>query len=104
MLYRDTPSLTGYVLRKCLPNLLMNSCRCFNDFDLFGCLVKFDAETLNDAKIQINTQSFYGTYTFVPIVDGQIIVERPSATLKSGTVNGVHYLVSISNNLTRHPL
>ncbi len=30
-----------------------------------------------------------GTYTFVPVVDGTFITERPLVTLQRGKVNGV---------------
>ena len=55
-----------------------------------------DIETLQSANYDIVESAFYGTFPFVPVVDGTLIVERPTVTLARGKVNGVRnnlYLV-----------
>ena len=39
--------------------------------------------------MEINTNGFFGTFAFVPVVDGSFIIERPTELLKAGKVNGV---------------
>lgn len=45
------------------------------------CLQAVDAETLQTANYDLAGTSFFGTYIFVPVVDGTYIVERPTVTL-----------------------
>ena len=47
------------------------------------------ASALQTANTAINYADFYGTYVFVPVVDGTFIVERPTVTLEKRRVNGV---------------
>lgn len=44
---------------------------------------------LNAANVAVSEANFYGTFTFVPVVDFELIVERPSITLNKSQVNGV---------------
>ena len=37
--------------------------------------------------MEINNSGFYGTFVFVPVVDGVFITERPSLLLREGKVN-----------------
>lgn len=48
-----------------------------------------EAETLQIANQNISSAAFYGTFSFVPVVDGTFILERPTVTLTNGQVNGV---------------
>lgn len=41
------------------------------------------------ANMNLNLGEFFGTYAFVPVVDGTFIVERPTVTLEKRRVNGV---------------
>jgi hypothetical protein len=62
---------------------------CTHGSDSLECLRSIDATTLIEADTAIGVASFMGTYTFVPVVDGTFIVERPSVTLNRGKKNGV---------------
>ena len=48
-----------------------------------------DAQALESANDNLATSAFYGTFIFVPVVDGTFIIERPTVTLSKGRVNGV---------------
>ena len=39
--------------------------------------------------MDINRIGFYGTFVFVPVVDGTFITDRPTQLLKQRRVNGV---------------
>ncbi|KAH7903614.1 hypothetical protein BJ138DRAFT_1120210 [Hygrophoropsis aurantiaca] len=60
-------------------------------------LQTIDATTLQNANYDLAGTGFFGTYIFVPVVDGTYIVERPSETLAKGTVNG-DILLSVGNS------
>lgn len=63
--------------------------RCASSADTFKCLQGLDVGTLNEVNIQIGGSGFFGTFVFVPVVDGTFIVQRPTQTLQAGRVNGV---------------
>ena len=44
---------------------------------------------LEQVNFDIGQQGFFGTFFFVPVVDGEFIVERPLETLQKGHGNGV---------------
>ena len=52
-----------------------------------------DASALQTANTKINLAGFYGTFVFVPVIDGTFIVERPTVTLEKRRVNGVGDIV-----------
>jgi carboxylesterase type B len=54
-----------------------------------ACLRTVDAATLNNAANTIESGNFFGTFTFVPVVDGSLIVERPTVTLNNKKHNSV---------------
>ena len=63
---------------------------------MFMCLQSVEAGMLQAANYDVASSAFYGTFIFIPVVDGMFIVERPSVTLAKGWVNGVcdslHYI------------
>ncbi|KAJ7149023.1 Alpha/Beta hydrolase protein [Mycena crocata] len=63
---------------------------CCASGDSMKCLRDADASTLLAAGTQIGISGFLGLFSFVPVIDGKFIVERPSVTLKRGNLNG-HY-------------
>ena len=77
--------LTGLVL---IPSWL-KSCSCTKAGDPFACLVAVDSDILSQANDAVVSSAFYGTYVFVPVVDGTFITERPTVTLDRQVVNGV---------------
>jgi hypothetical protein len=54
-----------------------------------ACLRTVDAVALNNAAIAIEQGNFLGVLTFVPVVDGSFIVERPTVTLSKKKHNAV---------------
>ena len=62
---------------------------CTQSQDSLACLRSVSASSLLAADTDIGFQNFMETYTFVPVVDGSFIIERPTVTLQRGRVNGV---------------
>lgn len=62
---------------------------CFSATDALACLRAADVSALEMANMNLNLGEFFGTYAFVPVVDGTFIVERPTVTLEKRRVNGV---------------
>lgn len=65
------------------------SASCSDDVDPFACLVTVDAQILADANAAVAAAALYGTYVFVPVVDGTAIKERLTVALARGILNGV---------------
>ena len=66
---------------------LSNSCTATND--TLGCLRTTDLALLMSANQQVILSNFLGLFTFVPVVDGEFITERPVATLAKRHINAV---------------
>ena len=64
---------------------------CASSSDSLSCLRSASASTLSNVNNQIEGGGFYGTATFVPVIDGTLIVERPTVTLGKGNHNGVSH-------------
>ncbi|KIM79125.1 hypothetical protein PILCRDRAFT_568262 [Piloderma croceum F 1598] len=75
---------------------MLNLTNCDSASNTFACLLAVDADTLNNANNAITSSAFYGTFVFVPVVDGTFIVERPTVTLDRQIVNG-DVLLSVTN-------
>ncbi|KAF9468175.1 Alpha/Beta hydrolase protein [Collybia nuda] len=56
--------------------------------DTFACLRGTPAATLQNINIQMGDNAFFGTFAFVPVVDGTFITQRPTIALRQGKVNG----------------
>jgi len=69
---------------------------CNNALDAFACLVSVDSDTLSSANNAVALSAFYQTFVFVPVIDGEFIVENPVVTLDRRMVNG-DVLLSITN-------
>ncbi|KII89685.1 hypothetical protein PLICRDRAFT_52847 [Plicaturopsis crispa FD-325 SS-3] len=69
---------------------------CSGNNDTLSCLRGVDVGTLEGINVNINEAGFFGTFVFVPVVDGSFIVERPTVTLARGDVNG-EFALSITN-------
>ncbi|KAH9833434.1 alpha/beta-hydrolase [Rhodofomes roseus] len=76
----------------------VNQTNCSNASDKLECLRSANATTLQTANVNINEAGFYGTFVFVPVVDGSFIVERPTVTLQRKDFNG-EMLLSVTNSL-----
>jgi carboxylesterase type B len=62
---------------------------CTSASDTLSCLRSVDANILETVNANINLAGFFGTFTFVPVVDGEFITQRATEALKQGKVNGV---------------
>ncbi|KAH9478952.1 Carboxylesterase patB [Psilocybe cubensis] len=69
---------------------------CSSAIDSLECLRKVDVDTLQNANTEIYTSGFFGTFAFVPVVDGRFITNRPTVLLKNGRLNGKTHL-SVTN-------
>ncbi|KAG1753521.1 Alpha/Beta hydrolase protein [Suillus paluster] len=70
---------------------------CSLSSDTISCLRAADVNTLETLNYNINLNGFFGTFVFVPVVDGTFIVERPTVTISKGCLNG-NYLLAITNS------
>lgn len=48
-----------------------------------------DADILETINKNMAQSAFFGTFIWVPVVDGSLIVQRPSEAFKQGKVNSV---------------
>jgi carboxylesterase type B len=74
-----------------MSSLFQFKASCVDSTDSLDCLRTADAKLLLDASTSIGSANFLGTCTFVPVVDGTFIIERPTVTLKRGRLNGVGF-------------
>ncbi|KAJ7928409.1 Alpha/Beta hydrolase protein [Mycena leptocephala] len=61
---------------------------CATATDSMACLRAVDATILEAANTNISLSAFYGTFVFVPVVDGVFITQRPTVSMLEGKVNG----------------
>ncbi|PPQ68679.1 hypothetical protein CVT26_002961 [Gymnopilus dilepis] len=90
-LFSETVAQTAYVLLAsvpCSPYLTILQIRCSSAANALECLRQVDANTLQAANTQINLAGFFGTFVFVPVVDGTFITDRPTQMLREQRTNG----------------
>ncbi|KAG7095877.1 hypothetical protein E1B28_006567 [Marasmius oreades] len=75
---------------------VVDAVNCGNARDTLACLRRADTKPLQDINTKINEAGFFGTFTFVPVVDGKFIVQQPIEAMKQGKVNGER-LYAVSN-------
>ncbi|KAG7095881.1 hypothetical protein E1B28_006570 [Marasmius oreades] len=76
---------------------IVDQVNCTSAQDTLDCLRKTDTKALQDVNSNINLAGFYGTFTFVPVIDGKFIQQRPIKAMKEGKVNG-KILYAITNS------
>ncbi|EGO04022.1 hypothetical protein SERLA73DRAFT_175754 [Serpula lacrymans var. lacrymans S7.3] len=69
---------------------------CTSSADTLSCLRNADISVLETINTNINLNGFFGTFVFVPVVDGTFIVERPTVTIGKGQLNG-EVLLAVTN-------
>lgn len=63
---------------------------------VFDCLVAADSDVLQNASGTVSTtRGYFGSFAFVPVIDGDYIQERPSLQLSHGEVSGKRILVGV---------
>lgn len=66
---------------------------------VFDCLVAADSEVLQNASGAVSTtHGYFGSFAFLPVVDGDYIQQRPSVQLSLGQVSGQRILVGVSTH------
>ncbi|VDC03515.1 unnamed protein product [Peniophora sp. CBMAI 1063] len=63
-----------------------------------ACLRSIEAPKLNQSGLNIALDDFFGVFTFVPVVDGEFIVERPTVTLGKNQTNSDVMLVMTNSH------
>ncbi|GIJ89467.1 hypothetical protein Asppvi_008409 [Aspergillus pseudoviridinutans] len=64
----------------------------------FDCLVAAPSETLQSASGIVSESGLFGTFAFLPVLDGDMIRERPSVQLQAGHISGRRILVGNNAN------
>ncbi|KAK7461911.1 hypothetical protein VKT23_008342 [Stygiomarasmius scandens] len=71
---------------------------CGSASDTLSCLRGANVNTLESANTGINSGGFFGTFLFVPVVDGTFITQRATQALRQLKVNGQVYLAVTNTN------
>ncbi|KAI1801124.1 alpha/beta-hydrolase [Daldinia bambusicola] len=72
---------------------------CSNASSTFDCLVAAESSVLQNASGTVSTtQGYYGSWAFVPSIDGDYVQQRPSVQLLEGKVTGKRLLVGNNAN------
>ncbi|KAF5361010.1 hypothetical protein D9756_005128 [Leucocoprinus leucothites] len=71
---------------------VVNGTGCSSVKDALECLRQVDVTTLQEVNGSVGNSSFFGTFIFVPVVDGKLIPRRPTQILRDGRVNGKAFL------------
>ncbi|KAJ7743438.1 Alpha/Beta hydrolase protein [Mycena maculata] len=69
---------------------------CTGATDSMACLRATDSTALKIVNTNISGEAFYASYTFLPVVDGEFITQRPTLSFSEGKVNG-EALLSVTN-------
>lgn len=66
----------------------------------FDCLVATDTVVLQNASGTISTtRGYFGTFAFLPVIDGDLIQTRPSKQLLLGQVSGHRLLIGVGTSI-----
>ncbi|XP_006458946.1 hypothetical protein AGABI2DRAFT_115910 [Agaricus bisporus var. bisporus H97] len=71
---------------------------CSSSRNALECLRQVDADFLQQVNVNVSHSAFFGTWVFVPVVDGHFITKRPTELLREGKVNG-EALLAVTNPL-----
>ncbi|KAG6865988.1 hypothetical protein C0991_009990 [Blastosporella zonata] len=74
----------------------MNQSSCTSTASTLACLRAVDVGTLQAINTNISGDAFFGTFIFVPVVDGSFIRQRPTQALREHKVNG-KVLLAVTN-------
>ncbi|SJL12161.1 uncharacterized protein ARMOST_15582 [Armillaria ostoyae] len=89
-----------YAFNDVVPEFLYNSVvsrtNCTSAANSLACLRNADVNVLEQININLCGSGFFGTFVFVPVVDGDFIKQRPALALLEGKVNG-EALMSVTN-------
>ncbi|PBK78742.1 alpha/beta-hydrolase [Armillaria solidipes] len=89
-----------YAFNDVVPEFLYNSVvsrtNCTSAANPLACLRNADVNVLEQININLCGSGFFGTFVFVPVVDGDFIKQRPALALLEGKING-EALMSVTN-------
>lgn len=89
-----------YAFNARIPELLYSevvaAANCSSAADTLECLRTVDVNALETINQNLNQAAFFGTFLFVPVVDGEFITQRPTLSLQQGKVNG-NALYAVTN-------
>ncbi|KAK1229858.1 hypothetical protein PQX77_007076 [Marasmius sp. AFHP31] len=94
------PSQYAYddTIPQALYNQVVDAVNCKSSQDTLKCLQEAEPSVLESANKEIIVSGLFGIFTFVPVVDGTFIRQRPTQALKGGKVNGISLLVVHNTN------
>ncbi|KAE9408460.1 alpha/beta-hydrolase [Gymnopus androsaceus JB14] len=91
-----------YLYNDTIPELLYSEVvaqtNCSSADDSLTCLRSVNETLLETINTNLNVEGFFGTFLFVPVVDGTFITQRPTEALKQGKVNGKALLAVTNTN------
>lgn len=67
---------------------VVNGTGCSSAKYSLDCLRQVDVNVLQQVNTNVANSAFFGTFIFVPVVDGRLIPRRPTEILREGNVNG----------------
>lgn len=67
----------------------------------FACLMNADTNTLQNASGVVSTSGAWGTFAFLPVIDGHFIRELPSKQLLEKKISGKRVLTGVSHHSYR---
>ncbi|KAK0463614.1 Alpha/Beta hydrolase protein [Desarmillaria tabescens] len=85
------------VIPEFLYNAVVSGTNCTSAANTLTCLRNADVNLLEQINVQLCISGFFGTFVFVPVVDGTFIKQRPALALQEGKVNG-EVLMSVTNS------
>ncbi|KAK0239584.1 Alpha/Beta hydrolase protein [Armillaria nabsnona] len=89
-----------YAFNDVVPEFLFNTVvsrtNCTTAANSLACLRNADVNVLEQVNVDLCGSGFFGTFVFVPVVDGDFIKQRPTVALREGKVNG-EVLMSVTN-------
>ena len=71
------------------------------DAQTFTCLMNADTNTLQNASGVVSASGAWGTFAFLPVIDGHFIRELPSKQLLEKQVSGKRVLSGVSHHSCR---
>lgn len=97
--YSDAVSTLYYRAFAELAGCGRNSSQRTQHSSTFECLVAADTEVLQYASGNVSEScGYFGSWTFLPVIDGDFIQDRPSVQLSEGKVSGKRILVGNNAN------
>ncbi|KAL0567354.1 hypothetical protein V5O48_014639 [Marasmius crinis-equi] len=79
-------------------NEVVSQTNCSLSTDTLRCLRAASSSVLQAANMNINLAGFFGTFVFVPVIDGTFITRRATEALSQGNLNGQALMAMANTN------